>query len=241
MAHLENAGSPRQPFFLAPAPVVWLIAALVIAHGLRMLAPGALSDQILVNYAFVPVRYAADVLAARGIGAGSLFEQAVPFVSYIFLHADLTHLAVNSLWLLAFGPPVARRLGTPAFLAFFFLCGIVAIATHLFANWGSLIPVVGASGAVAGLMGAGIRVLYRNRRLVFGERPALASALAPRVMLFSGIWIVVNVAAGLTGLGTTSDMALIAWEAHLGGYFAGLLLIGPFDALFPRRNAHLGA
>jgi membrane associated rhomboid family serine protease len=237
MAFFQEARPAHEPFLNAPASVLWLITGLMAAHGARALAPEAVGNRILTTYAFVPARYSSETLNAHGIAPANLFEQAVTFVSYVFLHANFTHVIINSLWLLAFGPAVARRLGTLLFLVFFAACGVAAALCHLALNWGSLIPVVGASGSVAGLMGAGIRIMYRERNLTFGERPKLASVLAPPVLFFSAVWVIVNIAAGLTGLGLTDNMALVAWEAHLGGYFTGLLLIGPFDMLRARRQA----
>jgi membrane associated rhomboid family serine protease len=236
MAFFQDTRPAREPFLNAPASVLWLIGLLLAAHAARVLVPAEIGNEILTNYAFVPARYSPEVLAAHGLAQLDLFEQAITFVSYIFLHANFAHVIVNSLWLLAFGPAVARRLGSPLFLIFFLICGVAAAAVHLAANWGALIPVIGASGAVSGLMGAGIRILYRNRSLVFGERPKIASIFAGPVLFFSGMWVFVNIAAGLTGLGLTDNMALVAWEAHLGGYFTGLLLIGWFDALRRDRN-----
>lgn len=237
MAFFQESRPAREPFLNAPASVLWLIGGLLAAHAARALAPEEIGNRILNSYAFVPARYSNEALAAHGIAPANLFEQAVTFVSYLFLHANFTHVIINSLWLLAFGPAVARRLGTALFLIFFLVCGMAAAAAHLALNWGSLVPVIGASGSVAGLMGAGIRIMYRERNLVFGERPKLASIFAVPVLFFSGVWVIVNIAAGLTGLGLTDNMALVAWEAHLGGYFTGLLLIGPFDMLHARRQA----
>jgi membrane associated rhomboid family serine protease len=231
MAFFQDTRPAREPFLNAPASVLWLIGLLLAAHAARVLVPAEIGNEILTNYAFVPARYSPEVLAVHGLARPRLFEQAITFVSYIVLHANFSHVIVNSLWLLAFGPAVARRLGSLPFLIFFLICGVAAAAVHLAANWGALIPVIGASGAVSGLMGAGIRILYRHRNLVFGEQPRIASIFAGPVLFFSGMWVFVNIAAGLTGLGLTDNMALVAWEAHLGGYFIGLFLIGCFDAL----------
>src|SRR5215469_538767 len=96
----------RQPIFRVPAVVVGLIVALAVAHGVRMLAPPALSAELINDYAFTPARYSHAFLAARNIDPGNWFERIVPFVSYMGLHNDLTHLSINCLWLLAFGPIV---------------------------------------------------------------------------------------------------------------------------------------
>lgn len=215
---------PRQPFLLAPWPVLLLIGLLATAYAAFAMAPGALQDRILFDYAFIPARYSPAFLAASHVNPGPLWAQALPFVSYLFLHGSLEHLAVNSVWLLPFGTVVARRFGATLFIIFFLVCGLAGAAAHLACNWGSPVPVVGASAAISGLMGAAFRMMN-------AYDGALASVLSRRILVWSAVWIGINVLAGLTGLGTGTTVQLIAWQAHLGGYFAGLLLAGPFALL----------
>jgi membrane associated rhomboid family serine protease len=223
MAFFQDSRPSREPFLNAHPAVVWLIGVMLAAHAVRVLLPGAWPEDILDDYAFTPVRFDA-LLHGASVG---LFSLAVSFITYMFLHADITHVGINSLWLLAFGPIVARRLGTVKFLLFFFFCGIAAALLHLAAYWGSTMEVVGASGGVSGLMGGGIRILYGR---VYGHR-GLAPIASKSIMAFSLVWIIGNIAGGLLNLGVSSDVALIAWVAHLGGYFAGLTTIGFFDRL----------
>jgi membrane associated rhomboid family serine protease len=232
MAFFQDTRPSREPFLNAPPTVLWLIGVMVLAHVVRITIPEQLSHDIIRDYALIPARYA-GAFGESGFGPAALLAQIVPFVSYTFLHADFGHVGINSLWLLAFGPSVARRLGTPRFLGYFFLCGVGAALAHLAANWGSPMPVIGASGAVAGLMAAGIRILYGTRRRVFDPAAGLAPILSRRVMVFTAIWVVVNTVVGVTGLGLGEGVTLIAWVAHLGGYFTGLFTIGLFD----RRRA----
>jgi membrane associated rhomboid family serine protease len=224
---------PRQPFLRAPSSAVWLIALLVAAHMGRVLAPAQLSDNILVNYAFIPARYSHAYLAAHGLNPGSIFEQALPFVSYMLLHAGLAHLAINCVWLLAFGAVVARRIDALLFFLFFVLCGIAGAAVHLAFNWGSAAPVIGASGAISGLMAMGFRIVGGSRP-VDGGPLELAPILSSRILIWSAVWIGVNILAGVTGLGNGAEPHLVAWQVHLGGYAAGLLLAGPFVAIQDR-------
>jgi membrane associated rhomboid family serine protease len=207
---------------------VGLIAVLAAAHGLRVLLSPTQSDAMVTAYAFIP---------ARLLLPGSLWDKAVPFVSYLGLHGDWTHLAINSLWLLAFGPIVARRFGAPLFLLFFLVCGIAGACMFLMFDWGGVNPVVGASAAISGLMGAGIRMLPgRFAWAQPGEAPLMPLFSRP-VLGFSAVWLVMNMVVGILGLGLVSAGQSIAWQAHLGGYFAGLLLAGVFDALRPRALA----
>lgn len=227
----------RQPIFRVPTVVVGLIVALAVAHGVRMLAPPELSADLVNHYAFFPGRYSPAVLAAHHAGPAGWFERAIPFVSYMGLHNDLTHLAINSLWLLAFGPIVARRFGPVLFLLFFLICGVAAAITHLAFNWGSLVPVIGASGAISGLMAAGLRLLPSQAPWANPGEEKLAPIFSRQIVTFTLIWLLINMVFGMTGLGMGGETGQIAWQAHMGGYFAGLFLTGPFDRLRPRVNA----
>ena len=230
--------APRQPFFRAPAVVLLLIGALVAAHAARSLISPAQSLDWINRFAFIPARYSADFLSQHGPDPGSLFERGLPFLSYMAIHNDYTHLAINCLWLLAFGPIVARRFGTPLFLLFFVLCGVAGAAAHLAFNWSSPEPVIGASAAISGLMAAGIRLLPTERPPWASAGPPAEAALLPlwsrQILLFSLVWAAINIVSGITGLGMGGEAGLIAWQAHLGGFAVGLLLSGPFDRIRPQ-------
>ena len=231
MAFLQPA-SPRQPIFNVPAPVLWLVAVLVVAHLGRTMAPAASADWWIEAYAFIPAMFSSAFLAAHHIAPPGLADRALTFVTYMGLHNDFTHLAVNSLWLLAFGPVVARRFGAGLFFAFFLVCGVAGAAAYLALNWGSSDPMIGASGAISGLMAAGLRLLPTLRPGSSTE--PLVPILSRQVVMFSLVWGVINIVAGVAGLGLGGESGAIAWQAHLGGYVAGLLLAGPFDALRPQ-------
>jgi membrane associated rhomboid family serine protease len=218
--------------------VLCLILLLVGCHVARTLLPPERSLAWINQYAFIPARYSHAFLSQHGIDGGSLLDRGLPFLTYMLLHNDYTHLAINSLWLLAFGPIVARRFGPALFLLFFMICGVAGAATHLAFNWGSLEPVIGASAAISGLMAAGIRLLPTERPPWAADGPPAEAAMLPlwsrQIIFFTLIWVVLNVVAGFTGFGMAGEVGLIAWQAHLGGYAAGLILSGPFDALRPQ-------
>jgi len=236
MAFFQDQRPSREPFLNAPAIVFWLIALLVVAHVVRVMLPEPWPDDLLFEFSFIPARYSADFLAAHGIPAPSLVEQAIPFVSYMFLHGNYMHLGVNSLWLLAFGPIVAKRLKTAKFLLFFLFCGIASIALHLIVYFGAEEPVVGASGAISGLMGAAIRIFYG--RLMYrhvtpeGQALPLAPVFSRPILGFTAVWLIANFFAGVTGLGLTDETQSVAWVAHLGGYLAGIFAISVFDRMW---------
>jgi membrane associated rhomboid family serine protease len=218
----QSSGPHTERFLNAPASVLWLIGVIMAAHAARAFLGAPQSNYIIVDYAFIPARP----------------TDALTYVSYLFVHGGFLHALINSLWLLAFGPPVAWRLGTTRFLVFYFLCGIAAALAHLVSDLGSMVPVVGASGAISGLMGGAIRILYAGPLSPFGQSPpSLAPVYARPVLFFASVWIGVNIVVGVTGLGLTEDGELIAWVAHMGGFFAGFLGIGLIDPAQKHQSA----
>lgn len=233
MAFLQSDPS-RQPVFQAPAVVLWLIGALAAAHGARGLVSDARSQGLVLEYALIPARYSQAYLESRMGDPGTIWERMVPFVSHMALHSDITHLVINCLWLLAFGPIVARRFGAALFLIFFALCGIAGAAFYVALNWGSDVPVVGASGAISGLMGAAIRMMPGRIApwMVGANEVPLQPLFSRPILMFSAVYTGINLLLALVNFGPGAGP--IAWQAHLGGYVAGLVLCGFFDLLRPR-------
>jgi len=152
----------------------------------------------------------------------------------MFLHGGWAHLAMNAVAALAFGPPVARLAtgarGAAAFLLFYVACGVVATGGYGLIHPDSYDSLVGASGAVFGLMGGALRLLGRRDQGLrsLGDRRFLTTAT---------VLMAVNAAAGLVGLAPGMDGARIAWEAHAFGFVCGALLIGPWAKAFGSRPA----
>jgi membrane associated rhomboid family serine protease len=233
MAFLQSQ-PPRQPIFRAPPVVMWLIGTLVALHAVRMWLPLSLAEDLAYEYGLVPARYSQAFLQSRMADPGTIWEQAIPFVSYMGLHNGWTHLAINSLFLLAFAPIVARRFGPGLFLIFFLVCGVAGALTYVAFNWGSPVPVVGASGAISGLMGAALRMLPAQSPWAVPGATPLAPIFSRQIMVFSIVLIAINAVMGVAGFNIGGETAQIAWQAHLGGFAAGLLLCGPFDTFRPR-------
>jgi membrane associated rhomboid family serine protease len=233
MAFLQSA-PPRQPFFRAPPVVLWLIGGLAVLHLARVTRPGDQPDNIVYEFGLYPLRYSRAFLESHMANPGTILERAVPFISYMGLHGSWTHLVINCLWLLAFGPIVARRYGSVLFLLFFVVCGLAGAFAYLAFNWASPVPVVGASGAISGLMAAGLRMLPGQTPWAVSDETPLAPLLSRQILVFTVLWAAINLLTGVTGLGMGGENGLVAWQAHLGGFAAGLLLSGPFDSLRPR-------
>jgi membrane associated rhomboid family serine protease len=154
------------------------------------------------------------------------------------------HLGVNALWLVAFGSPVARRFGPQRFLLFFAVTAIAGVALHYSLHRFDLAPVIGASAVVSGAMGAALRFMFQasGRGHDFAELATgaawvqRAKALNLRQVLhdrralsFMLLWFAINFIFGIAAVPLGISEASIAWEAHIGGFLAGLLLFSYFD------------
>jgi len=225
----------REPIINAPPVIVGLLAAFALIHGVRAFLPDMDDAYVVLTLAFIPARYGPEIFELPGGSVASVTS----FVTHMFVHGDILHLLINSAWLLAFGAPIARRIGTFRFLLFSLLCGVAGALTFLVLNPGLLAPMVGASGAISGLMGGLMRFLFnaldRGGAGLIQEgarevpRMDLGEMLRDRrVLLTVGIWVLLNFLLSL-GFIDVGEGGAIAWEAHLGGFFAGLLTFGAFD------------
>lgn len=223
-----NTSRPRQPLFNLPTVMVVIVAACTLVHLLRSNFFSVSLDQwVLINFAFFPIRYTAQYFT---------FDMATilsPF-SYTLLHGSWGHLAMNMIWLVIFGAPVAYRIGSWRSVLFWLVTGLGAVILHTALYYGSSTPLIGASGAVSGFLGAAARFGFRaNRR---NPREGLAGhlygpldSLRQRgVLPFLLVWMIINFAFGSGILGMAGD-ASIAWEAHIGGLVTGYFLIGLLD------------
>ncbi|WP_242915498.1 MULTISPECIES: rhomboid family intramembrane serine protease [Brevundimonas] len=152
--------------------------------------------------------------------------------THMLVHGGWTHVLMNAAAVVAFGSPVARDfdkpLGPVGWLAFFTVCGVLAGAGYAAIHWGDTTPVIGASGAAFGLIGASLRLQAGPGLLIPITHPAILRGAA--------VWMGVNLLTGLLGGALAGQGAAIAWEAHAVGFVAGIILIGPFHSLFSRKN-----
>ncbi len=236
-----NEPSSRQPIVNAPGIVIGLLGLLAAVHGVRQLLDPALDDEVVVALALIPAR--SQLLGLPSMGGsipGGEIAVWTQFVTHMLLHADVAHLLINGAWLLVFGSIVARRLGTWRFLTFFLATGIAAGLAFFLVHRSELQPMVGASGAVSGLMAGALILLFSASDAGSGSLVSRYTRLVPRLplrrLLVDRRMVAATLAlVGLNLLLATSFGAFlsggsgIAWEAHLGGYFAGLLGFGLID------------
>lgn len=229
--------SERQPIFNVPAAVVAVLAVLVGVHLARLVLAPETDAWVVIAMAFIPGRYA-------GYGPelpGGEPAMATSLVTHMLVHGDATHLLFNAAWLLAFGGVVAERIGSMRFLALSLFTGLAGALAFMFAHPGALSPMIGASGAVSGLMGATMRFLFSaldggglwRLRLTPHEVPLMPLSVAlrdQRILSTTAIWLAINLLAIIGFAGVAVETG-IAWEAHVGGYLAGLLAYGWFDSI----------
>ena len=216
----------REPIFRSPLIVNIFILLFVVVHAGSNLLDDATFNSFVLNFAMIPDRVFAST---------ATLEQPVwiwpPFtlVTYGFLHGDWVHLTFNMLWFMIFGTAVSRRVGSARFLALMLVTTIGAALTHLAFYAGSQLPVVGASGAVSGLMGAAFRFLLPNPNPGTTWPPPALPLFSRPVVMMTIVWSGLNVLLGVLGLTPDGFGFPIAWEAHLGGYLTGLILFPIFD------------
>lgn len=220
----EGSAGRREPVFNLPPVVVLLIGLCVLVY---IVQDYALTEQqylaLLVRGAFIPIRYSGQFEL-------DVFAFTTPF-TYAFMHGSLAHLAVNMIWLAAFGSPLANRLGNRRFLLFWAATSLAAVGLHYVLHPLDQAPLVGASGALSGMMGAAARFGFRTNRA--SGKPSFIGPLLPfaevfrsrAAMTFLAVWMVINLVTGLVGVAGVNQ---IAWEAHIGGFLAGFLGIGYF-------------
>lgn len=228
-----------------PPVIAAISGVLILLHVVRAFVDRETDIEILIWLAFIPARYD-SALSGRVPLPGGEAADVWTFVTYSLLHGDYVHLIVNLVWFLAFGSAVAWRFGAIRFLVFFAVTAAAGAALHLATHFGEFVPLVGASAAISGAMAAALRFAFEaggplsyfrdgSRRAFFVPAAPLSVALRnPQVLVFLGIWLVINLGFGLGSLPDIGASGTIAWEAHIGGFLAGLLLFPLFDPV-PQR------
>jgi membrane associated rhomboid family serine protease len=240
-----TANRSREPIFNIPGAVAGLTLALCVIHAVLVLVLSSRQvETVLELFAFSPLRYQAiyDLSSLPGGVPAAIWT----FVSYAFLHGNVTHLAVNAVWLVAFGTPVARRFGAARFLAFFAFTAAGGALAHLLTHLDDNVPVIGASAAGTGMMAAALRFVmqpggplhflrYEEEHTYRVPAQSLVGMVrSPRVLLIVLIWLVLNfvLAVPLFAMPGAEGLA-VAWQSHIGGFLAGLLGFAAFDPAVP--------
>jgi len=185
----------------------------------QVMLPDAELHMFVVTYGLIPARLTSE------LGGGGIITGFLPILTYQFLHGGWLHLFGNMLYLWVFGDNIEDRVGHFRYLLFFLLAGALSGLVQVFFQAYSGIPIIGASGAVAGVLGAYLVSCPRARVLalvpIFFWVPVELPA-----SIFLGFWFIFQVFSGVASIGA---VVAVAWWAHIGGFIAGMLLISTFS------------
>ena len=257
-----SGARPREPMFFIPAAVLALVAILLAIHAAVYWAPSMTQEAAYLDWGFIPGRLTVSLWPDRlmRLLAGSNTDSHAldvarmwrattashpglkpwTFVSYAFLHGSWTHVGLNCVWIVAFGPPLARRFGPLRFYLFFLATAACGAALHWLVDMMDFTPLIGASAAASGFMAGAARFMFQpGAPLGAGPRaasrgPSRAASLREvltdrRALIFIGVWLVTNIVFGAGARVLGAADAPVAWIAHIGGFVGGLALFPLFD------------
>lgn len=183
---------------------------------------GRHAEAFIVNFGLVPGRFFDDIASAD-----IHIRTFLPFLTSMFLHGGWWHLIGNMLFLYIFGDNVEDQFGHVRYLLFYMIAGIGAAGTQTFINSGSDVPMVGASGAIAGVLGAYVFMFPKAKIATLIPLFIFFQVIELPAFLFLGIWFLMQMFSGLMSLGIGADAGGVAWWAHIGGFAVGVVSI-PF-------------
>ncbi|MBI4920458.1 MAG: rhomboid family intramembrane serine protease [Devosia nanyangense] len=231
----------RQPIFLLPLAVTalcGLLLAIQAADSLVLNDGGR--EALLTWFAFIPYR----LIDPTNVEGGWLPLLWTP-VTHAFLHAGWEHVLLNSVWLAIFATPVAQRYGATKMFVLFLAGAVMGALAFAATTLPAVQVLVGASGGIAALTGAAVRFVFQppvvavdpetgERRMLGRKLATLREMLAhPTARIFSLLWIVLNGIVPLLPLVLGGATVQIAWQAHLAGFFTGLLLVPLLERKHP--------
>lgn len=214
------------PTRIKPVLTVLLIAANVLVF-FYQLSLGPRQEQALVyQYGAIP----AVVVGTRHLPAQLVaIPPVVSLFTSMFLHGGFLHIIGNMLYLWIFGNNIEEAMGRARFLVFYLVCGVLAALAHIFSNPSSVIPTIGASGAISGVLGAYLLLYPRARVLTLIPLGFFTRLIYIPAGIVLGFWFILQLISGSLG---SPEGGGVAWFAHVGGFVAGMALVG----LFKRRD-----
>ncbi len=218
MLPVRDGVATRYPPLATWAVIGVCVAVYLVEAGL----PPRAFERFLSEHGLVPARFFGAAALRHPPG---LWEYRT-FFTHMWLHGGFFHLLANMWTLLVFGPAVEDRLGTGRYLGFYLACGLAAGLAHGLVEAGSSVPAVGASGAIAGVIGAYARLFPHARLVLVVPVLFLPLFLEVPAILFAAFWFLTQVIPGLATLGAGGEAGGVAWWAHIGGFVAGWAL-GP--------------
>jgi membrane associated rhomboid family serine protease len=231
----------NEPPLRAPASLLIFAGLLLGIHLLRQFSNESTNEWLLINFAFIPALFSIKIMQTYSfidIRPWSVF-------TYVLLHGNWTHVVMNTLWLLAFGSPLAKRFGAVRFYTFCALSAPAGALAYYLVYWQSGLPMIGASAVVSALTAGAVCFAFdekgplRNRNDPSAEfhpaKPLRQSLQNPQALFFVLTWFGVNFVFG-TGASLLGPGTQIAWQAHIGGFLAGLFLFFLLDPIKKRAS-----
>jgi len=216
----------RNPSGTFPFVTVSIIALNIMVF-LFELSMGQGLDSFLFQFGVVPIK----VYYSTDIPDSNIINTYFPFLSFMFLHGGFVHLIGNMWYLWIFGDNVEDRLGRVKFIIFYLICGIGSAIVHVYFNSQSEVPCVGASGAIAGVLGAYMVTFPRARVLVLIPLFIVWQTIELPAIIVLGFWFLIQFFSGTASISSTHGGG-VAWWAHIGGFVLGVILI----KLFPKSR-----
>jgi len=209
-------------------PVInYLLIAVNVLMFFWEVSLGPNIERALFNVAFIPARFWNRELI--------VFNVITIFVS-MFLHGGLLHVGGNMLYLWIFGDNIEDRLGHFRYLVFYLACGFVATLSHAFVNPTSQVPSIGASGAIAGVLGAYLVLFPKARVTTLIPIFFFITVRELPAVLILGFWFVLQFFSGVGSLGAAQNTGGVAYFAHIGGFICGMILVALFGGMRRRRQ-----
>ena len=199
--------------------ITWIVACVLVFLYQASLPVGP-GETFVFQYGAIPALVFGE---ADPLEMGVAIPAYATLITSMFLHGGWMHLIGNMLYLWVFGNNIEDAMGHAKYIAFYLTCGILAALSHALTDPSSSIPMVGASGAISGILGAYLLLFPRAKVLVM--MPALGATRVPAAIVL-GMWFVMQLLSG--GMSIGSEGGGVAFFAHIGGFLAGMVLIGLF-------------
>lgn len=192
------------------------------------LSLGPRLDRFIMQYGLVPLKLQYYSQSPEL----TFIDTFLPFLTSMFLHGGFIHLIGNMWYLWIFGDNIEDKLGHFKYLCFYILCGIIAACVHVFFNSQSKVPCIGASGAIAGVLGAYMITFPRARVVTIIPLGFIWPIIELPAMVVLGFWFVIQFFNGAASISASASSGGVAWWAHIGGFVSGILMFYIFRKIF---------
>lgn len=216
------------PISKPPVVTILIIATNIIAFIFQIIAPGAEGNALVYRYGVIPYEITHFQEFTSDPRLTTPFPNFLTLFTSIFMHGGVLHIGSNMLFLWIFGDNIEELMGHFRFLVFYVLAGVIAALTQVIMAPSSTIPMIGASGAIAGVLGAYFLKFPKARvQVLFIFFFIIQVFYVPAVVVL-GIWFLIQILSGLSSI-SALEMGGVAWFAHIGGFLTGLIFVNKFQ------------